>query len=293
MAVFKPGPYPPGRQPSFRGVLMQDAVRGQLRVRVWPGPAKKRKTQQQKDLEYAFREANKTAKQWPPDQQVDYREAVAGTALLPRDLILMTIYGNALAIKMQDGKVLYSMVSRAKVSESLDILSQQPGSILARGETYWAEIPAGDEGQILVMGPDGLPSWATIASPGGPVFSEVLTYQEKQANAYQDLATVGPQITLETGESVLINISAMATRVDNAPGCNGYLGVAVSGASTFAADDYHAATASATFVGHTVDLGTQFVYSGLTPGVNTFTMKYKENCGRWGYYWRRMTVTPL
>lgn len=51
------------------------------------------------------------------------------------------------------------------VSTALDVLSDQPGSILIRGETHWTALLPGAEGLAIVSGgPDAIPGWGV---PGG------------------------------------------------------------------------------------------------------------------------------
>lgn len=46
------------------------------------------------------------------------------------------------------------------VSEALDALSQEVGSILCRGPDGWVVIPAGAPGQVLTSNGEGdIPSW--------------------------------------------------------------------------------------------------------------------------------------
>lgn len=293
MAVLKGGTRPPGRDPSFRGVLMMDAFNGQLRVRAWPGKRRKRITQAERDLQDAFRKAMKTAKQWPPDMQADYRKAVEGTALLPTDLIMMTIYGNAFAIKLDDGRTLYSMITRAKVSESLDIISQVPGTILARGETYWGEVPPGTEGQVLLMSADHMPYWADVATAINAAVDEIDANQTRYQNTYGDLATVGPSVTIVTGTDAIVFLSCIS--YNNAGGSpnTGYMSVEVSNASTIAASDALCCAQSDNRAGYYNSIGRVVHVSGLTPGANTFTAKYRSDGLSWGFFNRCLSAIAI
>ena len=46
------------------------------------------------------------------------------------------------------------------ISESLDAITQIPGSLMYRDRQWWMPIPPGDEGDILTMSADGTPRWA-------------------------------------------------------------------------------------------------------------------------------------
>jgi hypothetical protein len=102
-----------------------------------------------------FRQRVNATKYMPAAQQAQYREACEGTSFLPRDFLLMQMYGRLFAGVLPDGKVMYSMASRQTLSESLDILSQTPGTILFRGPDYWQPLPVGTPGQMLAVAPDG------------------------------------------------------------------------------------------------------------------------------------------
>src|SRR5699024_12819044 len=45
------------------------------------------------------------------------------------------------------------------ISESLDAITQTPGSLMYRDRQWWMPIPPGDEGDILTMSADGVPTW--------------------------------------------------------------------------------------------------------------------------------------
>lgn len=94
------------------------------------------------------------------------------------------------------------------------------------------------------------------------------------AAAYVDLATVGPAVTVQTGTKALITLSTAFNSTQN-PLVN--IGVAVSGATTLAASD---ANSVGPFNITALNNGTAmrtFLLTGLTPGVNVFTMKYKSS----------------
>lgn len=46
-----------------------------------------------------------------------------------------------------------------EVSKALDLIGQEPGSILYRGPQYWEALPPGTPGQILVVNANGYPEW--------------------------------------------------------------------------------------------------------------------------------------
>lgn len=113
------------------------------------------------------------------------------------------------------------------------------------------------------------------------------------SGVWSDLATLGPQITLKTGSKVVVFYGAQhlwdGTSVTNWM----MMALAVSGATTRAASD---SEAMYLFDIQTLGGNITFMYfaeiAGLTPGMNTFTAKYKA--GVVGNKWlrRKMLIVP-
>ena len=82
------------------------------------------------------------AKYMAPDQLRQYTDATIGTPLLPRDLIIATLYNTLAAFVLEDGRKLYPMPARTAVSESLDAIAQSEGDFLRRGANGWEGVPA-------------------------------------------------------------------------------------------------------------------------------------------------------
>lgn len=98
-----------------------------------------------------------------------------------------------------------------------------------------------------------------------------------------------PAVTITTGTSVLIAVSAQITiTVAN----YGFVGVDVSGATTIAASDVKAAGHGGVAGLESVD-ARMFFLSGLTPGSNTFTLTYKVNAGTGTFLNRSLFVRAL
>lgn len=109
--------------------------------------------------------------------------------------------------------------------------------------------------------------------------------------AYADLATTGPQVTLETGTFVLVVLSMRYAHRN--PGI-GYMAVDISGATTHAAVDSEAVVCSPqnTLI-HSV---TQLLVLSVTAGSNTFTAKYRNAAAGSGtptFSNRTLVVIPL
>ena len=108
--------------------------------------------------------------------------------------------------------------------------------------------------------------------------------------AYGDLATPGPSVTLTLiGTVAVIWMSAHAYW--SGVTYTGHVSVEVSGASSVAASHVHSASRSSYAGNHTLPLARVLVLTGLTPGVNTFTLKYhNDGGGTWTFFNRSIAV---
>lgn len=136
----------PGRRPALRGSLMQDVSHGEERVRIWPRHRKRRPDKKQREAEAKFRAANMATKYIRPETLREFTDAVKGTPLLPRDLILMQLYQRLVGIITPDGRKLYPMPVKVDVSNALDAITQTPGKTIVRGEEFWEAGDAGSGG---------------------------------------------------------------------------------------------------------------------------------------------------
>lgn len=105
-----------------------------------------------------------------------------------------------------------------------------------------------------------------------PTDASVATSQSTTATSYGDLATAGPAVTAETGTAALVTISSTIT--NTGAGITALMSFAITGATTVAALDSRAigvANSALIIAGRTV------LVTGLTPGSNVFTCKYKVN----------------
>ena len=118
----------------------------------------------------------------------------------------------------------------------------------------------------------------------------VATTAQTTSVSYTDLSTgaVGPAVTVTTGANAIVFASS---RISNSVGSTfTAFAVAVSGATTIAASDTEglldfAGGGRYTMVNH---------FAGtLTPGSNTFTMKYRCSAGTGTFLDRKLTVIAL
>lgn len=124
----------------------------------------------------------------------------------------------------------------------------------------------------------------------------VATSQGTTSGTFADLATTGPSATCTVGASgeVLVFISAkIASPSDD----GGEVAVAVSGATTVAADADRTILANAVddVATYTIGAGTSYVHTGLNEGSTTFTMKYRRSTGSGtiNFSDRQIVVIPI
>ena len=124
-----------------------------------------------------------------------------------------------------------------------------------------------------------------------PDTASVATSQSTAVQTYTDLTTVGPSITATTGTIAIILFSAgMANNtVNSLTVCS----VQVSGASSVAANDAWAAYLDGNAANNFSRVGVAHVFTGLTAGSNTFTMKYRVGSNTGSFQNREINVIPL
>lgn len=124
-----------------------------------------------------------------------------------------------------------------------------------------------------------------------PMGAHVATSQTTTSTTYVDLATAGPAVTINTGTSALVTVSAGITSTD----VNGYtmMSYGVTGATTSTAVDARALQFihSVGSFGHALSF--QYVHTGLTAGTNTFTAKYRVTAGTGTFANRSISVQTL
>ncbi|MGY5634230.1 hypothetical protein ACW7N6_38465 [Streptomyces sp. UC1A3] len=121
--------------------------------------------------------------------------------------------------------------------------------------------------------------------------ASVNTPQNTSSTAYGDLATPGPSVTVTTGSLALVMFSS---GIDNTV-TNGAseASVQVSGASSVAASVDWCLRRDGVNASNTFRYGTAHMFSGLVPGQNTFTMKYKVGSGIGNFFSREIIVLPF
>jgi hypothetical protein len=145
----------------------------------------------------------------------------------------------------------------------------------------------GTTGQVLTVA-GGVPTWATPASSSpASASATVATLQTTTSTSYTDLSTAGPAVTITTGTKALVLINS--TLYKSNTGSNGYVGFAVSGATTIAASDTTAMNwNNQAYSNNRFSVSTRV--TGLTAGSNTFTLKYRITGGGTGEYENREII---
>lgn len=118
--------------------------------------------------------------------------------------------------------------------------------------------------------------------------------QTTTSTSFTDLVTTGPVCaSLQTGTSAIFTVTAFIS--NSSAGQGGYMGCAVSGATTIAADT----TRSLRVISESAGVIQRMSYTGmfqavLTAGTNTFTAKYANvNTGTASFDERELLVLPL
>jgi hypothetical protein len=153
--------------------------------------------------------------------------------------------------------------------------------LLTELETYFAS-----NGQVIVGTGSGT---GELFNPF-PVSAVVSTNETSASTSYTDLATGGPAVTVTTGTSALVIVTATAG--DATGGAGVYTGYAVSGASTVGASDARALLIPSQGVNN-LGASATYMQTGLTAGSNVFTAKYRVTAGTGSWLNRGITVFPL
>ena len=124
-----------------------------------------------------------------------------------------------------------------------------------------------------------------------PQAALVSANESTSSSSYGDLTTVGPSVTVTCGTTVLISIysSLQSITASALP----HMSYAISGSTTVAAADAQAVSFQSATAGQSARIGMTFLRTGMTPGSNTFTAKYRANGGTGGFVDRRITVVPF
>lgn len=136
---------------------------------------------------------------------------------------------------------------------------------------------------------DGVAS--NLEALAGTAAAYVATSQTTTSTSFTDLSTVGPVATVDTASSALVYVGCT---MNNSTAPNYILmGYAVTGASSIAASDDRAFYRQQPDNSADISAGIITLITGLTPGTNVFTAKYRVTGGTGTWYRRTLAVIPL
>lgn len=104
-----------------------------------------------------------------PDIKLEFLRLEKISGVPARDLFSSSMNGLLWYFELDGGRRIYSMAHRERISRSLDVFSQVPGSMLVRGAEVWEELLPGPEGYVLSI-VDGRPAWVAGGGGGGGVY---------------------------------------------------------------------------------------------------------------------------
>lgn len=119
-------------------------------------------------------------------------------------------------------------------------------------------------------------------------------FEEHKNNSYTNLATPGPIVRVETGETVIL---MMGCRIGNSiVDLRANMSFEISGDTEREPNDKFSIQSEGRIAGRYANWGVTFLVTDLNPGTNIFTAKYKcdnssNNTGQWGH--RFIGVIPL
>ena len=133
-----------------------------------------------------------------------------------------------------------------------------------------------------------------FVSTGGNAIAErailssiINTSESTTSTSYVDLASVGPQVTVTTGSKALWIASANA--LNGTLNSQVLASVAISGASSIASSNQRSLSCDGLAASQGIQSSFSYLESGLTPGVNTFTMEYRVDSNT-GYFSNRNLI---
>lgn len=119
----------------------------------------------------------------------------------------------------------------------------------------------------------------------------VATSQTTSSTSYTDLTTVGPSVTATTGTNAIVFFAA--NMANNTLNVGSNISVAVSGATTIAANNQWRACINGSAATQPSRVASFYKFTTLTAGSNTFTVKYRADAGTSTFFDRTILVMPL
>lgn len=130
-----------------------------------------------------------------------------------------------------------------------------------------------------------------------PAGSTIATGETTTSTTYDDLATVGPSVTVVTGSKALVSIGAqMGISAGTFPDTHqsARMTIEITGAtSVTAADDWAVGAIGGYDPTYRQIQSKVTLMENLTPGTNTFTCKYRVSGQTGLFQYRHLTVLPF
>lgn len=124
-----------------------------------------------------------------------------------------------------------------------------------------------------------------------PSSNFIVTSETTGSTVYTDLLTAGPAVTVTTGTRALVLSSAFM--LNNIATSRCFTSYAVTGATADPATDARAQLFQPESIDRESRSSVARIHSGLTPGSNTFTMKYRVTAGTGTFASRDLSVVPF
>jgi len=162
------GPYHGRRLPAVGKTFYVRELRGQLLMCKWPRKRGRPLHPTTIEQNEKFKQANWATKYIPAAIQMAHRQIVEGTNILPRDLMIASMYGRGFYWQQPGQNRRYPIAAIHDLSDTLDILGALAGDILVRGTDLWEKGRPTAPGQVLMSNAPGQPpTWQTIGSQDG------------------------------------------------------------------------------------------------------------------------------
>jgi hypothetical protein len=148
--MAKIGPVDPrlvARLPGLSGrLLIRDNGRGTLIAQAWPKKRKRPLHPHTAEQSAKFGKIVRLTKYVHPDQFIAAMSLTKRTGLYPRDILVKAMFGKIVALHTPGERTKVPMSTIIQISALLDLIANQPGDRLKRGEDYWEPDTAGSGG---------------------------------------------------------------------------------------------------------------------------------------------------
>lgn len=124
-----------------------------------------------------------------------------------------------------------------------------------------------------------------------PAQSIVNVSESTTSTSFVDLTTLGPQVTVVTGTTALIIVTAEIT--NNTASQAGRIGITISGATTETPDGSWVLRQETNGTSEFNRCSASRLHTTLTPGTNTFRMTYAATGGTASFNFRNLAVLPF